>query len=989
MRINTDGQDGEGHGEQARDANNATDIHITLNDAANGTILIEGTHQAQLPYQDNLDLSAKGGNGVNGRIGHDGKTGHRGQKGRNATRFSRGEDGGRGGRGESGQPGTNGTSAGEGAKITVTINDNDLALLDVLGTVNYASGIPGRKGKHGEGGRGGAGGEGGDRLVWRTHHTRRIPNPSYDRNRNCGSRYTTQSYTRKHESKGGQKGPRGPNGKTDTYPLYPGSEANPGSFSIVVSSDVSSTPIKHRERYHLKLQPVAFTAHENNGLYEPGDTVTAHYQVQNITSTMHSPRESMPIKFIPNSAIENTFEENVRGKFTPNETRDSAPLYFKIKAPDSWPEVRPYQTDLHIGAHIINTRLNRAYKGASSNNTLPVRYPVQLHTQNEFASVVGGEGQKIITGVSNISDKPLGMQHSRRLSVEVTDEIGNIIQAFQIPSIREHSERPQKMYAFFKRGDAPGIQKTFYINLNLEPVDRPKQTVLIQRRHLTVQLSPGYHKTENGFTLVINNQTPKHILDYYLALLNSIAGKDGLSIWNSSYYGPFHLYGNNSLLEDTQNGTIVMLDNSHTVGENPTLIKASDHVTAYDLVRAKEHFNISMLSIRENRHTTSEGDLQAAISQETYFKQHASLSDFFKYAFQSTKSTAEDLHHHVEIKEKHSCFGTTSHKSQYRQINQELSRIFPNRAYHAYLLDNNVNADTFTIGIRLLPFKTEYDLKNIAIPDSALTGRTAHTTDPSESILSALPFSQKLSLFCGANNNYSPYYQKTIANYIKDEILDEQNCVFQSHWHSNFKAFLFRDSYQQHFENELQKLRHLVDSLKTLPFNHEATTSTFYPLVINLIAAIQYDYNKHYSLLSASTNCLFPQIKVRVRKSAKRLNQAAIEAITGFSHFSKARVKSDLSIETDAMKQIARIDKTLRDHQYDRTSCCFFSKPGLTIQEREALLALRAHLNHESRADTITAYSPTLEKSKFTAPIYKAYLKCYKAAQVALKSASL
>lgn len=895
-------------------SNNAINISIK---EKYGTIVYEGSHNGEVGGEE-FHLSAAGKTGASGTPGRDGLDGASGSNGYRATRVTFGTSGGNGGNGTDGTPGENGKDGGPGGSIQVAVDIKDLDLLDSITGFDVSGGEGGKFGRHGLGGRGGAGGLGGPALHWQeqeiytsvavVHHHDFGHHGHYGHCHNHLVPVNNYRFVKKFHP-GGPSGQRGNDGITPTQPLVNGAPGAPGSVNIMIKKG-DTLLSTHSQTYKLSVDSMNFGT---QSVFEYGQTVHWTAQVRNSAPTMHSPQTELPIIISENNFILPELPAQIaEDGIEPNQVKVSTEGRFKIKHPTTSVSHEPYSTAISVDSAVWNVRLKRPYQHASRQDRLTAGYPIQLRPIStnrvvaageslSFEAIVernpafiGGDGRTFLISINNQKSSPFVYENSWMQS-NYTQQV-----RFNSPP------------------NSPLANETVLVNLFWELIDQPNSQRQIQKRFVTVQITPRYVPKGSGYLLVINAETPREIFDSWYTRLRKLANNQDIDIWNTSYYGYFDLDNKeHNLLHNTKHGTVVILDNKYEKDK-----KNSHLITPEQLRQASQDCDISVIVEGEvnqlgggHFNTPNAAIVCGSVSELISIL----LSDVSSNV---DASTSRKLMHKLMLPS-----NKISQQKEY--LEQTLKNVFPNRSYF-------VMADSTGLNV-------------VRLPNQLVTTKKQFSDDD---VIDKLPFSQKLrTVFAECNNEY---HQQLIHSIIKD-LESDRSTLAKSHTYRT----LFR-TYNHDFTKELTCLRQLVDALKR--DNHIAVAFT--PLVIQLIAAVQYQAEQHTSFWTWLASFFGPQVDEQLKTSTEALSRQALRAL---------HQSNSLNSEERLNQKVAFRNKLIRFLEQDKSghaSFSFFSRPTASDFKAisELLLACNDGFLSEDRID-----------SKLLAPFYDEFEALYQA----------
>lgn len=599
-----DGNYGGGHGGDGRDARPAAPgedggtIAVTLSRGlVDGTVELRGELAAaagaqrlhdEVDYGDRgyVDLLAVGGCGGQGGDGGRGGDGGTGSSGSDATRYSSGSDGGSGGNGGDGGSATSGGPGGKGGQIAVRVSENDTDLLMLLRRA-VAGGDGGLAGVNGGAGLGGAGGSGGSSYSW--------SETSYSTDAQGNQTSDTTYYS----NPGGSDGPSGYNGRAGNRSVFVGGQGARGAYTIVVDR-LSGEEKKYRTRYDLELVSFAHASENEDGVYEPQETVVVRdVAVRN--------RGGMPLPGAHD--VEITLEQ--RGWILPEDDKlvpprslgagvryqfDDKALRFKIgdfrpRRP-SEPLVSPEL--IGFDAQMPSVRRSfRAFEGDVSDQlgSFVIRFPTRSSPLEGLRSLAPGESGRLRWTIRNVSKRALGVdaQGARRVRVRVYANESELDDATAVLLGPDDSRLPlDPGFVHEIRSIAPGEAQDFeltlgfleaaphyrsvnvWLCLELGYLDDPGQLRPVQYGDFRARVARRFRpNVEAELLLVVNHRTTSDEIDAWEQLARQLGFV--MNVWDLSLNGGLDLQrelAGGNLREQLAGHTIVVLNNDVTVHDS-------------------------------------------------------------------------------------------------------------------------------------------------------------------------------------------------------------------------------------------------------------------------------------------------------------------------------------------------------------------------------------------------------------------------------------
>jgi len=364
-----------------------------------------GTQKIKVSFDQTLRLIARGGQGGDAGDGGHGQQGGRGRNGADATRYSEGEDGGPGSEGGAGGHGGKATDATDGGKVSVEVSANQTYLLIMID--KQSSDVAGARGGYGgaagRGGEGGDGGSGGSSYSWSETETY------------TDSEGKTQTRTIIRSKSGGSDGPRGSAGRNG-IDGGDGRSSSAGTYKFSVKDEFGRIT-SYDERFKIHISHYEMVTPDHDNVFEPGEEI----ELKNLTitnaSTMPFPKGTrLLIAAVHDGLILNlskplvltqglegnsthTFSENLR--VYPREIRED-----EIKLNET--HVRRHRLQLSAQVTVIGRELPEADNTIEANETISLRFPVEIVWIKSLEAAIPGEYQRVLIRIKNTSSKELG-----------------------------------------------------------------------------------------------------------------------------------------------------------------------------------------------------------------------------------------------------------------------------------------------------------------------------------------------------------------------------------------------------------------------------------------------------------------------------------------------------------------------------------------------------------------------------------------------------
>lgn len=573
--YNTDGEKGDDgadgcagggcgtHGQNGAAAQSGKDgrtLNVTLSVIRNHVRVQANNCIDTFPLNDraiSIAMQSRGGNGGNGGKGFAGSVGTDG-----VDAFEKNNGGNGGADGGNGGAGGNG---GNGGKVIVNVHPDNADLLMLTSKPDT------RGGKKGIGGRGASGGIGG----------------KVGAGAECAVRTSYSDTDEKTKRPGGFDGYAVLNGKSGDDGAD-GVDGLPGSFTICMGKKTYTHP------YDLKLTSCFLTVPNKNGIFEPGQLVSAHITLHN-SGGMELPRTRVTL--VDNNCL--CFDPNttIFLRRTPGAGRShkpAKPLQFRINDfPTAIDESLNVETHVRFRATV--DRVERHFKQVEDQvSPFVVQYPAQMEKVTGVTSISIDEEALISVRLNNVSDGHLGPVSKARRIVTLKYRVlpNGETTASDICFFSKEGDQCPGARGLTKSVDhlPPHSSTTFsgslkFANLNLCPYTRVKIGVFlelgaltapgnkqrvktVQRRDFEVQLSDPYrYNPQADFLLVTNANTQRKEIEAW----RSMAAMLGLnfSTWNCSMYNGISFYHKQPVPENSGEDSVAGPDEPR-VGKHTT-----------------------------------------------------------------------------------------------------------------------------------------------------------------------------------------------------------------------------------------------------------------------------------------------------------------------------------------------------------------------------------------------------------------------------------
>ncbi|MCB0349681.1 MAG: hypothetical protein KDD38_00775 [Bdellovibrionales bacterium] len=638
----------------------------------------------QLPLNHDLSLKllAVGGRGGRGGDGGRGQDGGHGRDGRDASPNSPGTDGTDGGDGGDEGASTSGGNAADGGIINlrVDIHDNDLAmLLEQVNVCGNNGGTPGTGHGPGSGGRGGRGGSSctwqeqtGTRPVYRTETT-------YNSKGEAVGSHQVHShdepvYTTRYES-GGSDGRDGSSGRSSPGYVSRGKDSKPGKSQYIII-DESGVEHKYDGPYNLILQPGYKLTGDlnNNGFYEPGESIT----ISNLTVTNSgyspSPKYQKMILYVSDNSAwirSKGIEISVPVVLNPGESYTFSKetlAFYLAELPRLEEGLLSTSDTLKPRARV--ERVERDFKGFndSSSTNLKIRYPIEITPLNGLQSIAEGEMTRVLFKVKNVSEQTIGAINGKnrraftRLRREggelekeafaildknksaVADNATGFDQALQ--GLKPGEEMIIDAVIGVREGATPYSEAILYPELHLESILKPDTIRRIQYNPFTLRVAQTFkYNSDSDILLVANHSLDDQVLEAlkYTAKMRHLK----MDIWDFNYYGFFNLNFKidewNTFFSGYRNKTIIVMGNpvSTPIGKQRT----QDLLSPNEVIDAARRFGIRIFII--DTQNSSEESIARLVTPTPIENEDITVP------YSSTKNYVDELRKDVAIFDEH------------------------------------------------------------------------------------------------------------------------------------------------------------------------------------------------------------------------------------------------------------------------------------------------------------------------------------------------
>jgi hypothetical protein len=560
-------------------------------------------------------LYSQGGRGGAGGWGGGGGPGKPGEPGRPATRHIPGGNGGDGGDGGDGGHATSGEKAGDGGVIQVEVDEKDMGLL-LLVEPFVDGGNGGEKGVNGPGGDGGRRGPGGPSAMGSETKYRTAYRSVSDGNGGT----TQESYEESYEDPwfmiGGSDGREGRRGQDGYASVQDGKNGQTGKVEYVVAKS-DGTKVSASAIFNLTLEKFEFTEHDDNGIIEPGETITVnHLTVKNSGGLPTPPSQTTEVFLANSNWILSSGERLPLPKsLQPGESYTfEKPLHFVVKRTEIFTNGPRLMTDDTIRPISVLNDVNRQHPNFRLEKQFQITFPLEISQISGTRSLAPGESTQLVFKVRNISKSDLGMMSEikRRILHSIRSEGGNIDISHmtltndrgQIIPLSEvgHSQgidflqpgldNTVKVNLKISENAQPFTQQNIQVGLHLQDPDPANHEKIsrIQNQGIKLSVAQAFRPSkETGLLLITNANTNMSEVQAWKSLSEKMSVS--LDIWDASYYKGLPLLekkDGQSLVDLYKGKTIIILDNEWSAfqGEQERGLRSLDLLKKKDFIQA-------------------------------------------------------------------------------------------------------------------------------------------------------------------------------------------------------------------------------------------------------------------------------------------------------------------------------------------------------------------------------------------------------------------
>lgn len=518
-------------------------------------------------------LNSNGGHGGSGGQGGCGQKGGAGYSGMDATNSSIGTSGGPGYRGGDGGPGTKGASGGDGGEIRIQVPWNQTQLLMLVKT-SVQSGNGGPPGKNGCGGEGGDGGRGGSSYSWTTQRKtgqscsggdcKMVSNGNGSYRQECTPRVCQDTYTTDyHSNSGGSKGSNGPSGRAANANVSQGSAGQLGKVVFQVTQP-NGQILTYSDRYDLALRSYTFRPKQNNGVFEPGDTVyVENLVVQNTGKMPTPPAAEVQISLLSNKwVLSEGLIVRITESLAPGQIHQiQEPLAFKIAANPLVIRDGPFKETAQMTLQSSLKGVPRNFENFKNDKEFQVSFPIEISPISLPKSLAPGAKARVLWRITNVSDKEFGTHSAvrRKILASFAPESNNDIYetgTFNFPQGQLAQDKLMFEIAKLEPKESIIIEGTVstnryappyssvggQMNLEIGEIEHPSHLQLIQKQKFFIRIASHYKSSPaNEILFVANHSTTQEEIQAWLELARYFGLK--LAIWD------IHLNGSLDVLK--------------------------------------------------------------------------------------------------------------------------------------------------------------------------------------------------------------------------------------------------------------------------------------------------------------------------------------------------------------------------------------------------------------------------------------------------------
>ena len=434
--------------------------------------------------------------------------------------------------------------------------------------------------------------------------------------------------------------------------------------------------------YRLELEP-GYTltgSHNNNGFYEPGETIT----LKNLTVTNvgGSPTpEFQPVQLFMNSndkwIVSNGEELKLPKVLAPGESftfKDS--ISFHLTEKDRTEEGLLRETDI-VRPRSRVTRVEREFTqfATGAQTKIKVQYPIEITPLESLASVAPGEAQMVMFRIKNISQQTIGQfnaDQSLRFAHSVfrrtkgsTGEGDFVISSSKdggavspkegieraIEGLKPGAEIIVTTYVGFQEGADLYSEVNIQPELFLQSILDPKNIRLIHYEPYKLRVATAFkYQPDADVLLIANHDLDKAALE---ALRATAAVKQlKMDIWDFSYYGFFDFSHNvadyGAIFEAYRGKTLMLLGNPVRYTTDGRKVRPQTLISPDTVIEAARRYGIKIVVLDTSDNST-----------ETVERLIEPLPLNTK-----AEGTAADVREHVSLKKYLKDLGTAIHEVQ-------------------------------------------------------------------------------------------------------------------------------------------------------------------------------------------------------------------------------------------------------------------------------------------------------------------------------------
>jgi hypothetical protein len=171
---------------------------------------------------------------------------------------------------------------------------------------------------------------------------------------------------------------------------------------------------------------------------------------------------------------------------------------------------------------------------------------------------------------------------------------------------------------------------------------------------------------------------------------------------------------------------------------------------------------------------------------------------------------------------------------------------------------------------------------------------------------------------------------------------------------------------QRDFTLELKRLRQLLNSLEQFAQKGDfENVQAWSPLIIRMIAQVQYHAKQHSSFWTRFIHWFLPQTNEQIIESSNVLCNNVLDLQSIYSNTPIHEIKASVKREEAILNFAAQLKTFLTEHNSINSSqgFCFFKKSEISDLERKAVQQLLCVCTEGAALDTLDIYHQTMNES--------------------------